>query len=80
MQEKSNLRILIIAPGSMSRQWFSEIYLRFGARAFGLIEAQTLLKTGERRARFCTPAVSGGTGYLFLLFGVHDLPSDFCQA
>ena len=29
-----NRRILVIAPGSMSRQWLCELYLRFGARAF----------------------------------------------
>lgn len=29
-----NLRVLIIAPGSMTRQWLCEMYLRFGARPF----------------------------------------------
>src|ERR1700733_5028111 len=47
MQEEPNLRILIVAPGSMSRQWFSEIYLRFGAHAFGLIEAEPFFKLGK---------------------------------
>lgn len=28
------LSILVIAPGSMSRQWLCELYLRFGARPF----------------------------------------------
>jgi superfamily II DNA or RNA helicase len=28
------LTVLVIAPGSMTRQWLSELYLRFGARAF----------------------------------------------
>jgi len=60
MQEKSNLRILIIAPGSMSRQWFSEIYLRFGAHAFGLIEAQTLIKQGNGASDFARRRLAKG--------------------
>lgn len=28
------LRVLVVAPGSMSRQWLCELYLRFGGRAF----------------------------------------------
>ncbi|MFZ6181621.1 SNF2-related protein [Nannocystis pusilla] len=28
------MSVLVIAPGSMSRQWLTEIYLRFGARPF----------------------------------------------
>jgi len=60
MQEKPNLRILIIAPGSMSRQWFSEIYLRFGAHAFGLIEAQTLIKQGNGASDFARRRLTEG--------------------
>jgi hypothetical protein len=58
IQEKPDLRILIIAPGSMSRQWFSEIYLRFGARAFGLLEAEDLAKRGEGAGIRCSPVRS----------------------
>tara|TARA_Y100000588_G_scaffold354109_1_gene408077 strand:+ start:2508 stop:3713 length:1206 start_codon:yes stop_codon:yes gene_type:complete len=29
--KKPKMRVLVIAPGSMSRQWFRELYLRFGA-------------------------------------------------
>lgn len=32
--ERPDLNVLIIAPGSMSRQWLTETYLRFGARAY----------------------------------------------
>ena len=60
MQEKSKLRVLIIAPGSMSRQWFSEIYLRFGARAFGLIEAQTLIRQGNGARDFARRRLAEG--------------------
>jgi ATP-dependent helicase HepA len=38
------LRILIIAPGSMSRQWLCEIYLRFGSRVFTHIDTERLRK------------------------------------
>src|SRR5262249_12835821 len=37
------LSVLIVAPGSMSRQWFCELYLRFGATAYQLIESKPLL-------------------------------------
>lgn len=40
--EKPGLRVLILAPGSMSRQWLTEIYLRFGARAYTHIDARRL--------------------------------------
>lgn len=60
MQEKPKLRILIVAPGSMSRQWFSEIYLRFGARAFGLIEAETLLNQGKGARDFARKRLAEG--------------------
>ena len=32
--ERPNYSVLVIAPGSMSRQWLTETYLRFGARAY----------------------------------------------
>lgn len=60
MQERSKLRILVIAPGSMSRQWFSELYLRFGAHAFGLIEAQTLIKQGNGASDFARRRLAHG--------------------
>jgi superfamily II DNA or RNA helicase len=60
IQEKPDLRVLIIAPGSMSRQWFSEIYLRFGARAFGLLEAEDLSKRGEEAGKFVRARLAGG--------------------
>ena len=31
MTRSSDLRILVVAPGAMSRQWHQEMYLRFGA-------------------------------------------------
>lgn len=60
MREKSKLRVLVIAPGSMSRQWFSELYLRFGAHAFGLIEAQTLIKQGNGASDFARRRLAHG--------------------
>lgn len=60
MQENPKLRVLVIAPGSMSRQWFSEVYLRFGARAFGLIEAQTLINQGNGARNFARHRLDEG--------------------
>jgi len=37
--ENPALKVLVIAPGTMSRQWQSELYLRFGARAYRHIDA-----------------------------------------
>jgi ATP-dependent helicase HepA len=34
MAADPQLSVLILAPGSMSRQWLCELYLRFGARVF----------------------------------------------
>lgn len=39
MSENTELPVLIIAPGSMTRQWLCELYLRFGARAFARVES-----------------------------------------
>jgi len=33
------LRVLVIAPGAMTRQWLCELYLRFGARAYAHVNA-----------------------------------------
>lgn len=32
--ERRDFSVLVVAPGSMSRQWLTETYLRFGARAY----------------------------------------------
>lgn len=40
--ENPRLRVLVIAPGSMSRQWFCELYLRFGGRAYTLVDAERI--------------------------------------
>lgn len=37
MASKQDLSVLVIAPGSMTRQWLCELYLRFGARAFQVV-------------------------------------------
>ncbi len=34
MAQRPELTVLVIAPGSMSRQWQCELYLRFGARIY----------------------------------------------
>lgn len=34
MVSNPELSVLVVAPGSMTRQWLCELYLRFGARAF----------------------------------------------
>jgi superfamily II DNA or RNA helicase len=36
--ERLDFSVLVIAPGSMSRQWLTETYLRFGARAYHHID------------------------------------------
>ena len=36
--ERKTFRVLVIAPGSMSRQWLTETYLRFGARPYNHID------------------------------------------
>lgn len=37
MATNPTLSVLVIAPGSMTRQWLNEIYLRFGARPFQVV-------------------------------------------
>ncbi len=34
MADKPDLRVLVVAPGAMARQWQTELYLRFGALVF----------------------------------------------
>lgn len=36
--ERKTFSVLVIAPGSMSRQWLTETYLRFGARPYNHID------------------------------------------
>ncbi|WNG56506.1 hypothetical protein F0U59_18400 [Archangium gephyra] len=36
---RPDLSVLVITPGSMVRQWFRELYLRFGARVFTFLDA-----------------------------------------
>jgi ATP-dependent helicase HepA len=40
--ENPDLSVLIVAPGSMARQWQTELYLRFGARAYAHVDSTTL--------------------------------------
>lgn len=60
MQAEPDLRVLVIAPGSMSRQWFSEMYLRFGARVFGLLEAEGLAREGKNARAYAQKRLDGG--------------------
>lgn len=39
---KPNLRVLIVTPGSMARQWQTELYLRFGAQAYKHVDSISL--------------------------------------
>lgn len=36
---KADLRVLVVSPGTTSRQWLSELYYRFGGRVFAHIDA-----------------------------------------
>jgi ATP-dependent helicase HepA len=36
---KPDLRVLVVAPGTTSRQWLSELYSRFGGRVFTHVDA-----------------------------------------
>jgi ATP-dependent helicase HepA len=40
------MSVLVIAPGSMSRQWLCELYLRFGARAYTHLDLARYLQNG----------------------------------
>lgn len=48
MAEDTNLSVLIVAPGSMTRQWLCELYLRFGARAFAGVASGHTRQTREQ--------------------------------
>lgn len=41
--ERQNLSVLVVAPGSMSRQWLTETYLRFGARAYHHVDRRRVI-------------------------------------
>lgn len=42
--ENRNYSVLVVAPGSMSRQWLTETYLRFGARAYHHIDCARMIE------------------------------------
>jgi ATP-dependent helicase HepA len=51
----ADLRVLVLAPGSMARQWQTELYLRFGALPFSYIDGVTWGKAStEERRRLLT--------------------------
>ena len=54
--EHREFSVLVIAPGSMSRQWLTETYLRFGARAY--IHVDCARVADESRAVDFHPEVS----------------------
>ncbi|MGE0490470.1 MAG: SNF2-related protein [Vulcanimicrobiota bacterium] len=47
LAQDPSLRVLVIAPGSMSRQWFCELYLRFGARPYVHIDAARIRESSH---------------------------------
>lgn len=49
--EKPGMAVLVVAPGSMSRQWLAEFYLRFGARAYAHVDARRLNGLSRRERR-----------------------------
>lgn len=46
---KPSLRVLVVTPGTTSRQWLSELYARFGGRVFTHIDAVRYDSGGESR-------------------------------
>jgi superfamily II DNA or RNA helicase len=48
---KPNLRVLVVTPGTTSRQWLSELYYRFGGRVFTHIDAVRHNSGGESRTK-----------------------------
>lgn len=57
MADKPDLRVLVITPGSMARQWQTELYLRFGALAYVYVDSTTwrpALKVRESRCLVIT--------------------------
>ncbi len=45
---KPNTRILIVSPGTTSRQWLSELYLRFGGRVFTHVDSVRYNRSKKR--------------------------------
>lgn len=45
---KPDLKVLILTPGSMARQWQTELYLRFGAQAYKHIDSTSLQGRSSR--------------------------------
>lgn len=50
------LRVLVVAPGSMSRQWLCELFLRFGEQVFVHLDV-TRLAAEHEEALFARPRV-----------------------
>jgi superfamily II DNA or RNA helicase len=55
---KPDLRILVVAPGTTSRQWLAELYARFGGRVFTHVNAVRL--SAEKRSRKAAEALLQG--------------------
>ena len=51
MTDKPDLRVLVISPGSMARQWQTELYLRFGALAYAYVDSSTLAESKPTAAQ-----------------------------
>jgi superfamily II DNA or RNA helicase len=49
--ERQDFSVLVVAPGSMSRQWLTETYLRFGARAYHHIDCARMVEEGHGSLR-----------------------------
>nr|WP_304655114.1 SNF2-related protein [Neorhizobium galegae] len=49
--ERQEFSVLVVAPGSMSRQWLTETYLRFGARAYHHIDCARMLEESQASLR-----------------------------
>ena len=47
LADKPNLRVLVVAPGAMARQWQTELYLRFGAIVFRHLDGVTWADSSE---------------------------------
>ena len=57
MADRPDLRVLVIAPGGMARQWQTELYLRFGATVFKHLDGVTWsgLSQTERSKHLSSP-------------------------
>src|SRR5262249_28033907 len=54
------LKVLVVAPGAMSRQWLAELYLRFGAQVFKLLDQGIIQGLGHDAESYVERAVSWG--------------------